>query len=608
MAVSELSVKRFLLSLAVAAALAPGASAQWVQFEEETGARLVVSDPGLVLTDTMEKDYAWADFDQDGDIDLAIVRKEPFIVDGPQPNVLLINENGLLMDRTLDFATASDVAGDLGFHTPTNDRDVVAVDVDQDGWIDLVTGPTISPGEPKHIGHPRIYRNLGCQGACNGTDDWLGFEHQDARIPEMLSWTGDSGFNPCICHLAAGDVTADGYPDLWLVDYDDGCGGAPADFNSRLLINQGASNPGFFTDETQSRFLGTVGGLPFPVNVDSLSGWIVDMNDDDVADVILESEGVIDIAYNDPANGGFFDTYSSPPGFSTYNMGVADLNNDGLMDMITTDDGADRYYLSQGPSGGPIPTVDFISYVYSFQHFGEGGPAGDDGFGDDAIAADLDMDGWTDVLTADVDFTFAGCDRRGHIYRNLGGEVGGFVSIQEQTTGSGCQNFFFNPPTCIVASIPADKLVGTHDYAIFDINGDNWLDMVIGRCSGTEIYINQPPVGPAGAIPESEMLLVGKVPDSTGVSLSWGDSCVFADDNFAVYEGDLDLGFTNHEDVTCDTGGATMLEFEPSAGNCYYLVVPHNETYEGSYGVESGEVPRDQGASACFDMNAQNCG
>ena len=44
------------------------------------------------------------------------------------------------------YAAASDVPGDSGFLTPTNDRDVVIVDVDQDGLIDVVhvdeTGPT----------------------------------------------------------------------------------------------------------------------------------------------------------------------------------------------------------------------------------------------------------------------------------------------------------------------------------------------------------------------------------------------------------------------------------------------------------------------------------
>ena len=57
------------------------------------------------------------------------------------------------------------------------------------------------------------------------------------------------------------------------------------------------------------------------------------------------------------------------------------------------------------------------------------------------------------LVDADVDFEFPGCSRRAHIYRNLGGQPGGFVSLQEQTTGSGCEFLAGNPPSCIVASI-----------------------------------------------------------------------------------------------------------------------------------------------------------
>ena len=34
-----------------------------------------------------------------------------------------------------------------------------------------------------------------------------------------------------------------------------------------------------------------------------------------------------------------------------------------------------------------------------------------------------------------------------------------------------------------------------HDVAVFDLNGDGWDDMILGRCTGTEIYMNVPPIG-----------------------------------------------------------------------------------------------------------------
>ena len=87
--------------------------------------------------------------------------------------------NGILTDRTAEFATASSVPGDNGFLTPTNDRDVYLIDLDLDGWLDMITAVTISDSDPKYIGHPRIYMNLCCEvGGCEATscdeDDWRG--------------------------------------------------------------------------------------------------------------------------------------------------------------------------------------------------------------------------------------------------------------------------------------------------------------------------------------------------------------------------------------------------------------------------------------------------
>jgi hypothetical protein len=397
---------------------------------------------------------------------------------------------------------------------------------------------------------------------------------------------------------------------LWFADYDKGCSMVTPeddDFQSRLLINLGASDPGHFLDETDTRFLGLVGGQPFPFNVDSLAGAIADLNDDGVDDIILESEGIIDVAYSDPGDEGRWDTYDTVSAFSTYFMDVADLNNDGLIDLITTDDAADRYYLNQGTGGDDM--ADFLSFVYTFSHAGSGGPAGDDGFGDETVAVDLNKDGWQDVLTFDVDFELPGCNRRAHIYHNLGGEPGDNVVLAEQTTGSGCQNFMANPSTCIVADIPASNLVGTYDIAVFDINGDTWPDLILGRCGGTEIWMNQPPGG-AGATPDGDavpgsMLTIGK--NGAAISLSWGGSCTVADSDYAVYEGNLGGGFSSHSEVTCSTGGATTHAFGPAVGSTYYLVVPSNGVFEGSYGVDSSGSPRQQGASACAPMNTQAC-
>jgi hypothetical protein len=579
-----------------------GAFAQWVTFQDQTSSRLVSTVGGP--NDTQEKRYAWGDIDHDGDIDLIVVRKQPFTSPGKQPEVLYINENGVLTDRTQEFASAADVGGDQGFLTLTNTRDAELVDVDNDGWLDLVTAPTISPTDPKHIGHPRIYLNRGCTGACNGTADWLGFRFENSRIPTMLSDSGQSGFNPCFCHVTAGDVTGDGYADLWFVDYDSGtnCGG-PGDYNDKLLVNRGAAQPGFFDDVTETAF-----STPFQDSAFGASSGVLDVNGDAIKDLLKQFAGSVELAFNNPLDQGQFSSFSNPYGGSAYFVSPGDLNNDNKPDLVISDDGGDRYLLNQG--NGTDTKSDFISFTYSFQHTGAGGPASDDGFGGDNLVADLNNDGWNDVLITDVDVDSPGCDRRTHIYKNLGGVPGGNVVLQEQTTGSNCQSFMSNPSSCIVASIPADKLEGVHDIAVFDINGDSYKDMVVGRCTGTQVYMNVPPVPPAGATPDGDeisgqqlMLQRGLGPDT--VTLSWGPSCSLDDDDYSIYEGAIG-DFSSHGPKACTTGGATTHSYVPSEGDRYFLVVPHNSIFDGSFGTRSDGQPR-HALSFCRPVSFDEC-
>ena len=131
MELSVISSKFVVSGVALAFVLTPALQAQWLTFQDETNLRLVAA-PALGSADTQEKDYIWDDFDQDGDIDLVCVRKQPFTSSGRFPNVLFMNENGVLTDRTSTLANMSTVAGSQGFLDSTNDRDVAAVDVNND--------------------------------------------------------------------------------------------------------------------------------------------------------------------------------------------------------------------------------------------------------------------------------------------------------------------------------------------------------------------------------------------------------------------------------------------------------------------------------------------
>jgi hypothetical protein len=79
---------------------------------------------------------------------------------------------------------------------------------------------------------------------------------------------------------------------------------------------------------------------------------------------------------------------------------------------------------------------------------------------------------------------------------------------------------------------------------------------------------------------------------------SWGPSCLASDTDYEVYEGTIG-DWTSHTSVRCSTGGATSTTLTPQAADSYYLVVPRNPLYEGSYGRDSAGVMRPQGGAAC---------
>ncbi|MFO0974456.1 MAG: FG-GAP-like repeat-containing protein [Phycisphaerae bacterium] len=481
---------RFVLGALCLLSFSAIANAQWAQFLNQTATR-VNALPGVSTADPEEKDYAWGDFDHDGDTDLVCVRKIPFTLEGGKINVLFMNENGVLVDRTSIYATASDVGGDQGFNTPTNDRDVVAVDVNNDGWLDIVTATTLSDGLPKHIGHPRVYINL--KDNPPGSGVWQGFRFENARIPQLLSVTGAVA-NPRFCSVAAGDVTGDGYADLYFGDYDGSeIAQSPAenpanDMDNKLLINMGAANPGYFVDEsvlrmgTQFSYAG-VGIRAFTYTTFGAASIIADMNGDGIMDVVKQTALVppqhVAVMRNPPGNVGFFDNYNIVYSNSPYFVSAADLNNDNRLDLIITDDNADTYLLNTGnnPQGSP----NFTALTFSFA------AGGDDGFGSQSIAADLNNDGFKDVLIADIDVDGFGCGRRTHIYHNLANPPN--VTLREESP----------------SIIPTNMLTGTHNIAVFDLNGDGWNDVILGRCNSMEVWINNPPVSVSYSYPSGRL-------------------------------------------------------------------------------------------------------
>jgi VCBS repeat protein len=459
---------------------------QWVQYANQTSTRLV-ADPPVGSADPEEKDYAVGDFNRDGWTDVVVVRKQPFTTAGKRRGVLLMNENGVLTDRTSTLAVSSDVAGDQGLLTPANNRDVVVADFNNDGWPDFATAVTISDGDPKPISHPRIYMN---QGAPGGT--WLGFRFEQARSPQLFVLNG-SGLPDLtkpspgrFCSIAAGDVDNDGDMDLYLGDYDGGTGtaGEPAgmDINDRLWINDGTGN---FSDTNQSRM-----SAQMLLSAFSAASNIRDMNLDGFNDVVkstgLQTPQQVSVSYRSIANN-TFDRFQVTMPLSPYFVSVGDLNNDGRLDLVETDDNADHYQLNTGNDGlgrvvwGTVNNFSFAS-------------GADDGFGSQSLIVDLDQDGWKDVLIADVDVddptgyvTGTSCpggieDRRLHIYHNLANAPNVTLKEEVQQSGTGGWKGVVGPTF--------GDLSGTHNVAALDIDRDGDKDLLIGRTCSTQVWIN----------------------------------------------------------------------------------------------------------------------
>ena len=476
------------------------AAQNWVNFTNETSTRLVMS-PDL-QNDNLEKDFAVGDFDRDFDLDLVCMRKFPGSITGGFRDLLLMNEGGILVDRTVEFGSAADVPGSQGMLDPVNDRDVKAVDVDLDGWLDLVVMTTMSDHLGPMLGQPRVYRNLGLdeEGA------WRGFRFEDARIPVLFAKSGAEA-NPRACDAVVRDLTGDGYPDIFFVDYDtpetsgticidlngDGdtndageCQQSPPeipskDYDNRLLVNWGSDpngpGPGHFFDTGTTRLTATQLASAFGAAADA-----ADFNLDGAMDLVrintLTNGQNIGILYGipGPALGQAFDGPVVIANDAPYNHATADLNNDGRMDLVVVDDGQDRVLINSHNNAIGRAVFTKVTIADSLWEFGN------------SIAiSDLDRDGFLDIITCDIDADLGPfcptTGRRARIYRNLGNVPN--VNFDE-----------------IGQVIPNASLASTFDIAPIDLDGDAYPDLVIGRCAGIEIWMNRPEVNLSFVYPE----------------------------------------------------------------------------------------------------------
>ncbi|MFT4661819.1 MAG: hypothetical protein ACI8XB_002100 [Patiriisocius sp.] len=421
-----------LLLLSVALLLSGLCNAQWLDWQDETASRLVLTS--VANSDGEEKDISVGDLNNDGWDDVIVVRKEPFSVQntGEKTDLLLINVNGVLTDQTATMAPEF-------ISNPSFARDVIIADLDQDGWLDVIVANTFNQ-------QPIYYANLGEDGSGN----WLGLADQSASHFPFLN---DDA--PLICAVWSGDITGDGdgFDDLYFCNYKvNGSGGTALDF---LLINDGT---GVFTNESQAR-LGDLRNSAFGTAVQ-----IEDYDNDGDNDILKVStlfsvapwnNGGLMILFNDGT--GNFTNWQNLAPFSPYMFEVYDYNDDGMLDVFVIDDGNDYVLQTTAINPDTSITVTKIDVVN-----------GSGGFGGNVHKADFDLDGDMDIITSDVDVDIPPCDssRELKILENVNGTL--------TSTYVGAQPWEIN----------------SYDTGILDINNDGLMDFITGGCAGYNIFMN----------------------------------------------------------------------------------------------------------------------
>ena len=421
-------------------------SAQWLEWSDETADRLELST--VANSDAEEKEVEVADLNNDGFDDAIIGRKKPFSnPSGAQAksDLLLINEEGKLVDKTLEYAPEF-------VSNPTHARDLIIVDFDNDGWKDVVFGNTF--GQP-----PFYYRNLGEDEEGN----WLGLaDETEIRFPSSYD------DEPLICAVIQGDIDGDGDLDIYFSNYKQG-GDDTNDINDMskdfLLINDGNGN---FTEEAASR-LGDLRSSSFGTQVD-----LKDMDNDGDIDVIKTTQLFIGPPWNDEGtiilynNGdGTFTNWQNiaqPFDTQTYMFDIQDYNDDGLLDVFLVSDNPDYVLFAEA-----IVPDTYIEYtrVANFSNQLNG-------FGGNVHSADLDLDGDFDVMIADIDVDIEGFSRK-TVLLEYDSENHTFISPYES---------LYNTNTLPWADNNA------YDFGYIDINGDGLMDILQGKRYGYKLFIN----------------------------------------------------------------------------------------------------------------------
>jgi len=334
-----------------------------------------------------------ADYNNDGHLDVLILRGAWWESQGHHPNSLLRN-NG---DGT--FEDVTEAAGLLSFH-PT--QTATWFDFNNDGWIDLFIGNESTPGETNRC---ELFRNNG-----------------DGTFTECAAACGVDAIGLCKS-VTSGDYDNDGLPDLYL-----SFRGQP----NILFHNEGAQGP----DKSPKgawRFRNVALEAKVTEPLYSFPAWFFDFDNDGWLDIFVCGYRVQDVGtvardYLGLPNGGersrlyrnnhdgTFRDITKEVGLYKVLLGMAgnfgDLDNDGFLD----------FYLGTGDPdlSTIIPNRMFRNDAgQRFQDVTTSGGFGHLQKGHGIAFGDLDNDGDQDIYTS-IGGAYAGDVYRNALFENPG--------------------------------------------------------------------------------------------------------------------------------------------------------------------------------------------
>jgi FG-GAP-like repeat len=372
-----ISVAALLTMLGATSAIAQTANT----FTNATASRLSAAAP-VGSGDTTEKSYGIADIDKDGDLDVVVGRRTrpafPASLGkaAAANNTLLMNENGVLTDKTAALAPHMLVANAT--------RDTLLADLNGDGWLDCM----FADGDSNT---PQILLN---QKSVAGV--WQGFANAPASVlPANFlidAWT-----------LCAGDLVKDGniYPDVHI-----GVRLGTDIFLRNLGVDGGGNWLGFANESSR---LGANASTSGAVK----SSAAFDANGDGDLDIIRDvanPTGTLQILHNNGA-GQFTSAAQAVATGASYNFAIGKLDADGIIDFFAVRNGVDQFRRNLG--AGPGDTCALGAIVNA--------PATTNGFGAICRVGDLNYDGTDDFLVCDLDQEFPDdCARKLNILLNPG--------------------------------------------------------------------------------------------------------------------------------------------------------------------------------------------